>query len=297
MRNAVLTSAVVFGLLAAPSAVAAKEAETVTLEPSSNWHIDFAEDKCRLARTFGADGNKHVLFFEQHGPGASFGFTAAGPAFSKFKGREETKIQFGDQVDAQTAAGFRGELGSFGPALIFSSMWLTRPNSLNEEDGSSQQTGVPAIDISEVGDRDNVVIAQGERSVRLLTGKLSKPMAALNTCSEDLVRAWGFDPEKQKKRAKGPVWKNVMNISKRIQQKYPTDAVRAGEQGIFKMRVTVDANGKVSNCVLLDATEQNKLKSPACKIVMRYAKFEPALDTEGEPMQSYYNTSITYQVG
>lgn len=297
MRCLFSSIAATLGMLATPSAVAAKEAEVVTLEPSSNWHMDYAADKCRLGRTFGSGKNKHVLFFEQHGPGTNFGFTIAGPTFSKFKGRKETTVQFGDQADAQTATGFRGELGSFGPALIFSSIWLTDPGISATEGDISQKMGVPSIDISDVGKRDNVAVAQGKQFVRLLTGELSKPLAALNTCSEDLVRAWGFDPEQQKRRAKGPVWTNVMNITKRIQQKYPADAVRAGEQGIFKMRVTIDANGKVGECVLLDATEQDKLKSPACKIVMRHAKFEPALDTEGEPMQSYYTASITYQVG
>ncbi|MEM7665480.1 MAG: TonB family protein [Pseudomonadota bacterium] len=92
-----------------------------------------------------------------------------------------------------------------------------------------------------------------------------------------------------------PKWKNQSSVVRRIQATYPVDALGRGEQGIFRMRVIVSETGKVTGCVINNATVQDRLESPACK-AMRKAEFEPALDADGKPFQSYYATSITYRV-
>src|SRR3546814_10235975 len=84
MRFLAIAPLAVLACLAASPARAADDAPVV-LEPSSQWNVDFAEDRCRLARTFGGEGNRHILLFEQGGPTAAFGLTVAGPQFERFK--------------------------------------------------------------------------------------------------------------------------------------------------------------------------------------------------------------------
>lgn len=297
MRKLVSSVGVAFGALFAALPAAAKDDATVSLEARGPWQINFAEDKCQLARKFVRGKNEHVLIFEQHGPGSSFSLTVSGPAFSKFTGNKPISIQFDERGEPQELSGFKGELEPFGDALIFNSLWLEKAERAASQFDDNEQPGLAAIDLSTASGLENVTIAQKNRKIRLLSGKLAKPLSALNACSEDLVRAWGFDPEKQKTRVKAPTWKNVMYVTKRIQETYPTDAVRVGEQGIFNMRVTVDADGTVSDCTLLGLTEQKRLQSPACGIIKRSAEFDPAVDQDGKPMRSYYSTSIIYRVG
>lgn len=297
MRFGIWTSATVVALSMTAQVASSKEVKTLELGPSSNWQINSAEDSCQLARQFGNENNKHVLVFEQYEPGPNFSLTVSGPAFSKFTGRKPLSIQFGEQGHSQEMTGHKGELEPFGTALIVSTMWLEKHEAPASEVGEETQANVSVIDLASVTQLKNVRISQKYRAVRLLSGDLDKPLGALNNCSEELVRAWGFDPEKQKARTKSPKLTNAKYVRKLIREKYPSRAVRAGEQGIFRLRITIGADGMVEDCVLLGATEQKRLKSPACGIVKRSGEFEPALGADGEPMRSYYTRSIVYMVG
>ena len=93
-----------------------------------------------------------------------------------------------------------------------------------------------------------------------------------------------------------PVWSNESAIVRRIVDEYPDDALRSGEQGIFRMRVIVEEDGTVSDCHLEKSTQTDRLESPACRAMMR-AEFEPARDAEGNAMRSFYATTITYRIG
>lgn len=57
---------------------AAAADEPLVLKPTSNWQVDYAEDKCRLARKFGEGDTLTVVMFEQDGPSERFGMTFGG---------------------------------------------------------------------------------------------------------------------------------------------------------------------------------------------------------------------------
>jgi TonB family protein len=62
------------------------------------------------------------------------------------------------------------------------------------------------------------------------------------------------------------------------------------------MRVVVSTQGTVEDCVILKATNTDRLDSPACRAMLN-ARFEPALDAAGQPMRSFHAESIVYQMG
>jgi hypothetical protein len=63
--------AIALTLAFSPSlALAARE--PLKLVPVSKWHVDYAEERCRLAREFGDGTTKATVFFDKHGPGESF---------------------------------------------------------------------------------------------------------------------------------------------------------------------------------------------------------------------------------
>lgn len=59
------------------------------------------------------------------------------------------------------------------------------------------------------------------------------------------------------------------------------------------MRVIVDQEGKVAECHQHDASLLDAMKSPVCRLMER-ARFNPALDSERQPMRSYYVGLIRY---
>lgn len=108
---------ILIALAVLPTTVVAK---TLTLEPSSSWFLDYADDSCRLARVFGADDEKVTVFFDQYVPSDSFKLTVIGkPARTRSGGRDIT-FQFGPNEEIQTQLGLLGEVDDNLPALIFS---------------------------------------------------------------------------------------------------------------------------------------------------------------------------------
>lgn len=285
--------ATAFALAAAVFSFSASASDTPTaLSPSGNWNVDFAPNKCRLARIFGEGENRHLLFIEQYWPGKHFGLTVSGPGLKRWHSRARTKLQFSSEREPFTTEPFKGDTETFGPAMIYSSVSLENGTQGDEQDGGA----VPFLDTELANTVEFIELRQGGKALRLDTGPLGEAFEVLNRCTEDLLRDWGLDAEKLKTATRRPTFENKRSVVRQILRTYPAAALNRGEQGIFRMRALIDENGKVTDCVINEATTADRLESPACK-AMRKARFSPALDASGEPIPSYYATSITYRIG
>jgi len=297
---------VVMGLAASAAVLgftspAQADAGPVVLSPSSPWNVDFAPNKCRLARLFGEGEDRHFLFFEQYTPSSSAGLTVAGPALERFRSRARTSLTFFEGQERLRTEPFTGELEQVGPAVIYSNVNLERGtdfegDSEDDAEGADDNGGAMAqLDTEFAAQSQYVMLRQGSKWVRFDTGPLAEAFEVLNTCTQDMVRDWGLDVEQHLTATRAPEWLNQRSVVRRIQRTYPVGALNRGEQAIVRMRVIVDEEGKVEQCKI-DAATENPLESPACREMQR-AEFEPALDANGQPFRSYYTTSITYQIG
>lgn len=274
----------------AASAAHAKK-EPIVIEPSSKWHVDFAPNKCRLARTFGEDANRHLLFFEQFSPEKTVGLTVSGPSFDRFKTRQKTGLRFFEAQEAFETEPFKGDLDSVGPAMIYSTVDLEKGDDI--EDG--ELTSLPQLDAA-LGEKvEFVALQQRGREVQLRSGPLGEAFKVLNQCTQSLLSDWGLDAEKHLAARQLPKWKNERRVAGRIARVYPRSALNRGEQSILRMRVIVNEKGEVSECAINEATTTEKLESPACKEMLK-AEFSPAIDSKGQPFKSYYATSIIYEI-
>lgn len=271
-----------------PNDMADRE-EAIRLLPNGSWNIDFGEQKCRLAGLFGPDDDRHLLMFEQAAPDSEFGLTLAGPSISRFV--NATRIHLGmerDEAMRENSSFRRGEIASVGPAIIIAAYDIGSA----EENRGTHRLG---IDLDEAGTIDRVVLRRGRHVLSFETGNMMPPMQALNTCTSDLLRVWGLDPDEHEIHTPAK-WTNSPAIVRRIVDQYPSRAAAYGEQAIFRMRVIVERDGTVSDCHLENSTEVERLESPACREMMQ-ARFDPALGADGEPIRSYYATTVTYRLG
>ena len=277
--------------LAALTITAPASAEPLELSPSSNWRLEFAEDNCMLFRVFGEGDNKHILFFRQTYPSELAGLIMAGPGFAQFNKGRDVILSMGDADPSRKTRPSLGTFNDYGAALIFSSVAL-----IKHEPGENpwQGTTLPAFDKADAERIDFITAKQGSREVILRTGTLGPAIAALNTCTQDLVRAWGLDLERHLTVTRYAQPKDLAKITREIVERYPRTALRAGEQATLDMRVMVEADGSVSDCVLQVHGRIDYHQSTACD-EMRKAEFEPAIDADGQPMRSYYLTTILYQ--
>ena len=271
-----------------PNALAEDEGTTV-LQPISPWNIDFGASRCRLTRLFGNEDDQHLLFFEQGAPRPNFGVTFAGSEVRRFQDARHLEIgmERDEPVERQERIGI-GDVAQVGPAIIVASYSIGRsdPSSVLRNAG---------IDLEEAETIDRIVLKRGNRVLSFETGNMMPPFQAMNACTSDLLRDWGLDPDKHQSFVP-PKWTNQQTIVRRIQNVYPRSALVRGEQAIFRMRVIVEEDGSVSECFIENSTETDRLDSPACRTMER-AQFDPALDAQGQPMRSFYATSITYAIG
>lgn len=290
-RTALALAALSLPLIAAPA-----RAGVVEVTPSSPWNVDFAENKCRLARFFGEGENRHLLFFEQYWPDARVGLTAAGPGFRRFASLQRTELKFSDSQEPRDTKPFAGKVANYGDAVVFSTLPMGPVAKRDEADPSAPQARVPSLDKAHARAVEFVSLKQRGDEVRLMTGPLDRAFEVLDQCALDLIGTWGLDVEQHRTATRLPRWTNRDAVVRRIVAVYPRDAAAAGEQGIMRMRVIVSPEGAVEDCAIVKATETLRLDSPACR-AMTLARFEPGLDAAGNPMRSYFSETIVYQMG
>lgn len=283
-----------------PGAVA-EEAER--LEPLSPWGLDYAEGNCRLARMFGSEDDRHLILIDQAWPADTFGLTVAGSSFRRYSRGDRAYIGMQSDVPMlRFDLPPTGNLGELGPAVILSTVGVNPSTQgspprlrVGPFDGEISGPRRAALDPAEGAMIERIILERAGKAVSFETGSLEEAFGALNACTAELLRDWGLDPAKHKSFT--PLkWQNQDEIVKNIQRRYPASALNRGEQAIFRMRVIVDETGAVTDCNIEAATDADALDSPACG-EMQAAEFEPARDAEGNPMASFYATTISYQIG
>ncbi|MEM7702497.1 MAG: energy transducer TonB [Pseudomonadota bacterium] len=282
--------------VAAQPASAARE--PTVLKPTSNWYVDFGEERCRLTRVYGEGENRHAIFFQQWQPSRGFAFTAAGPSFDRFESQRKTWVRFEDGAEARETTPFVGKSEGIGAAVIYDELSIGQtPDPDIEGRGFEEilEKSLPQLDIEAAKTANQVSLRQRNREVVFDTGPLGEAFEVLNTCTQDLVKDWGLDPEKHLSATRMAAVEDLPKVVRRIQRSYPVGALNRGEQAILRIRVMVDDSGTATDCVINEVTRTTRLDSPACRPLME-AKYTPALDAQGKPFASYYATSITYVI-
>jgi hypothetical protein len=290
MRRKVISLVLLSGALCAPQAA---YASTTVLQPSSQWGVDFGATRCRLAREFGVGDEKHVISFEQWAPSSEFSFTAAGPALKAFKSRKETSVRFSAQGAERKQVPFKGDSQTLGAAIVFSS--LSHGALATASGGKPTAMSLPQLDLASAGQAEFIELRQSGRTIRFKTGSLKDAFAVMNTCTQDLVKSWGFDLQAHLTASRMADLENAAAIAKEVQSLYPRKALARGEQAILQARVKVDAGGNPSQCVIESVTRTQELDSPACAPLLG-AAFAPALDAAGKPFDSYWVGTLVYRI-
>jgi protein TonB len=97
-------------------------------------------------------------------------------------------------------------------------------------------------------------------------------------------------------KARGASTKDEARWAARIQENYPSRALREGTEGTVGVTVTVTPEGRVGACSVTRSSGSSDLDRAACDGMERYARFNPALDRAGNPTTDSYSTRITYRL-
>jgi TonB family protein len=77
---------------------------------------------------------------------------------------------------------------------------------------------------------------------------------------------------------------------------YPAEATRELAQGTTAFRLTIDSEGKVANCEIVESSKVPLLDTQTCSLILQRARFAPATDDTGKPVQGSYRNRVTWRI-
>ena len=77
---------------------------------------------------------------------------------------------------------------------------------------------------------------------------------------------------------------------------YPAAALRAEEQGRADFRVTIGADGRVSECAITGSSGSNALDNATCRIMRSRGRFARPRDSEGRFVSDSRSGTITWRI-
>lgn len=290
-------------LLATPAPLLAQEKPAVILTPASPWHVNYADDSCRLARTFAEGAAQAVFYVDQFAPGPIMNVLVASKSFNGYAGKKVT-ARFGPAGAERTIDRvIDASLGKIGPAIMVNAVGLVADDRATPADPRAKPAGATdSAVMSEVKDATPeqaqaitwFEVQRGSRTpIRFALGAMRKPMAALRTCTEELLTHWGIDVAAHRTLSKPPT--PTVNPGSWVSSKdYPTHLVAKGVQGIIHFRLLIDADGKVSGCHIQQSTRPAEFDKKVCDIMTTRARFDPALDARGRPIKSFWRSTFRF---
>jgi periplasmic protein TonB len=75
---------------------------------------------------------------------------------------------------------------------------------------------------------------------------------------------------------------------------YPAEALKRGEQGAVRFLLTVALNGRVRACEIVASSGSRSLAETTCRLVAKRARFAPARDAGGKPVEGKYPGRINW---
>ena len=281
--------------------VACAAQDPLVLKPLTQWVVNYSDDSCRLLRQFGSEGDTVTLIMDRFVPGDGLNLTLVGSPFNYDGLTREISVQFGSGEQVQNRSFYSGNFGKAVPAIIL-------PGSLTI--GKLTDVEVKLIEKNTALGKPQPTIFGPEREaavtyiligtplrqpVRLETGPMQKPLAALNTCIDDLVTSWGIDVQKHKALSKTvtPIGSQGNWITT---EDYPKAALSSGGQAFVYARLSIDETGKPTACHIQQSTQGKGFGDAVCAGLMRRAKFKPALDAESKPIASYFRKTVFFSI-
>lgn len=286
------------------SSANAKDRPTIVLAPSSDWQVHKAEDSCRVARIFGEGARKSLVYFERYEPGDQFFLLVAGNPLKAARGDPQTSFDFGPEGYQHSAYWSNGNFAGFGHALMVNQLTIL-PVDDPAGTGRRFDPETAGTDTDVFGQQLRPeqeakiewleVRRKGNAPVRFMLGSMGEPFAALRACTDEMIARWGIDLDAHRTltRAAAPAsspgeWMSVRD--------YPLQLLRDGTVGLVQFRLSVGADGTTTACHIQRSTRPAEFDEAVCKVLMRRARFTPALDANGQPIASYWRSAVGFSI-
>lgn len=77
---------------------------------------------------------------------------------------------------------------------------------------------------------------------------------------------------------------------------YPRKALREGREGTATFKVRISDTGQPTNCVIVQSSGSPDLDEATCKTIIKRARFAPAKNENGQPIESEFSSAVTWKI-
>lgn len=256
MRYMIAKIGLVMALLLTAPAAHAQEAPIV-LQPTTQWEVNYAENECRLLRSFGSGDQMVILRLARASSLEHFDLVLAGAGVPNLDYRPTTTLRLEPQGAETVSDGYSTQIPNRPDRFL---RLFDADSTFLAQFTPSQILGISA---------QNMIL-------RLNLTNVQSAIAALQTCHDDLLSSWGFDAAAYRALRSPP--KAIGNeVAWVTTDDYPaTEAT-----GTTGMRLLIGVDGRISNCVVIKSSGSTLLDTAACRALIRRARFEPAIGADG----------------
>jgi TonB family protein len=241
-------------------------------KPTARWVINYDDAQCVASRNYGTEDKPLFLALKPSPTGSVMRIMLIRGGYAAEAEAQPAMVRFDDKKAINASA------------LAYSdrkARRLTTAISLPMQ-SLAENRGARAIEIRGSG-----------FSERLAVGGFGGVMAAFDDCLANLRSVWNIGPTrlKQVARPKQPLRDLFRSAS------YPSQALREHDTGRVGIALLVDEAGKVRDCMVEETSGFATLDTMSCGILAQYAKFHPAIGTDGKPAKSASFHRISWKIG
>ncbi len=272
-----------------PLATALAAPTVLELRPSSRWNMRYQDGSCELMRQFGEGDDQIIVQFTRMEPSNSFALRLLGKPFINDGPYQDVRVGFGETPAVEPLKNrLSGMAGSFAFADLGSFTFAGPVRDIRSAQTAWTPEQEATVTKLTVGPHRGKVF-------HLQLGSMRAPMQAMRTCTDDLVRSWGYDPAviASLLRPVAPIGNPGSWVHS---SDYPSYLLRQGKLGVVRFRIDVDEAGKVTNCAILRRTGEEAFATMTCEMLMHRSQFLAALDRDGRPVKSFWISGINWLI-
>jgi hypothetical protein len=254
-----------FGLLVAMSLMATTTpaAALPLWQPSGGWSVQMQGDHCVAGQAYTWNSRQLQFALEANPTGPDFG------AYVITQG----SIDGYGWIYADVAIGKR-----WMKHIVLEEIPSSDPGHIVYKWGFSEG------DLGDLATAQQLVIVSDPFRLEMPVTGVDAAKAALRECDSKLLARWGFTVERQAGVGRFPLMSPL--AIKKID--YPAKAEMRDAVGNVDGYVTVAADGKASDCHIVDSSGWPDIDARTCELMVARAVFTPGLDRGGRPIQAPY---------
>lgn len=244
------------------------------LAPSGKWIVEFADNRCLMQRDFGTGSRMVTLGLRPL------------PLSTRAEAILVTRNRLGrDAVDGKVVLRL-----PTAPEPIFAAYTSVLDTSTHRRLATFDlpREALAALAVSKTV---SVRIDEWEAGTLAVSG-IGNAMKVLAACEEDLVLSWGI--AKAARAAIATPAEDITVGPLLADRDYPPSAFTDGRYGVTSLLWTIGTDGRAHDCRVVRSARHPELDKSACDAITRRARYKPALDVAGRPIESWESRTIRW---